>query len=72
LVKHQKGTADSLSYKFTGKERDSESGLDYFGARYYYNHAARMEASSPSQTVFSINYDFHLGSGNNGNLGHHQ
>ncbi len=22
-------------YKFTGKERDSESGLDYFGARYY-------------------------------------
>jgi RHS repeat-associated protein len=22
-------------YKFTGKERDSESGLDYFGARFY-------------------------------------
>ncbi|WP_263377299.1 DUF4329 domain-containing protein [Granulicella paludicola] len=22
-------------YKFTGKERDAESGLDYFGARYY-------------------------------------
>ena len=22
-------------YKFTGKERDNESGLDYFGARYY-------------------------------------
>ena len=22
-------------YKFTGKERDSETGLDYFGARYY-------------------------------------
>ncbi|MES2222518.1 MAG: RHS repeat-associated core domain-containing protein [Acidobacteriota bacterium] len=22
-------------YKFTGKERDTESGLDYFGARYY-------------------------------------
>jgi len=24
----------SYSYKFTGKERDSESGLDNFGARY--------------------------------------
>lgn len=24
-----------ISYKFTGKERDSESGLDNFGARYY-------------------------------------
>jgi RHS repeat-associated protein len=24
----------SLTYKFTGKERDSESGLDNFGARY--------------------------------------
>ena len=23
------------NYKFTGKERDSETGLDYFGARYY-------------------------------------
>jgi RHS repeat-associated protein len=26
---------DSINQKFTGKERDSESGLDYFGARYY-------------------------------------
>jgi RHS repeat-associated protein len=26
--------ADNNHYKFTGKERDSESGLDYFGARY--------------------------------------
>jgi RHS repeat-associated protein len=25
----------TLAYKFTGKERDAESGLDYFGARYY-------------------------------------
>jgi len=25
----------STSHKFTGKERDSESALDYFGARYY-------------------------------------
>jgi RHS repeat-associated protein len=26
---------DNLNQKFTGKERDQESGLDYFGARYY-------------------------------------
>jgi RHS repeat-associated protein len=28
-------------YKFTGKERDPESGLDYFGARYYGNALGR-------------------------------
>ena len=28
---------DSNHYKFTGKERDTETGLDYFGARYYSN-----------------------------------
>ncbi len=29
------GGLDTVSQKFTGKERDPESGLDYFGARYY-------------------------------------
>jgi RHS repeat-associated protein len=24
-----------FAYKFTSKERDAKSGLDYFGARYY-------------------------------------
>ena len=28
-------------YKFTGKERDTESGLDYFGARYYASNMGR-------------------------------
>ena len=32
-------------YKFTGKERDTESGLDYFGARYYGSSMGRF--SSP-------------------------
>jgi RHS repeat-associated protein len=40
---------DSNHYKFTGKERDSETGtglgtptdLDYFGARYYSNKLGR-------------------------------
>lgn len=29
-------------YKFTGKERDSETGLDYFGARYYGSNMGRF------------------------------
>ena len=33
---------DSNHYKFTGKERDSETQLDYFGARYYSNVLGRF------------------------------
>ncbi len=29
------GTGDALTQQFTGQERDKESSLDYFGARYY-------------------------------------
>jgi hypothetical protein len=29
------GAADGLKQKFTSKQRDTDSGLDYFGARYY-------------------------------------
>jgi len=32
----------SSHYKFTGKERDAESGLDYFGARYYGSNMGRF------------------------------
>lgn len=31
-----------LHYEFTGKERDVESGLDYFGARYYASTMGRF------------------------------
>jgi RHS repeat-associated protein len=34
-VVYPTGTIDSTDRKFTGKERDAETGLDYFGARYY-------------------------------------
>src|SRR5205809_925151 len=33
---------DSNHYKFSGKERDTETGLDYFGARYYSNGLGRF------------------------------
>ncbi|MBI3477118.1 MAG: RHS repeat-associated core domain-containing protein [Acidobacteria bacterium] len=35
------------NYKFTGKERDSESGLDYLGARYYGSGMARFNSADP-------------------------
>src|SRR5258708_398160 len=35
-------TTSNNHYKFTGKERDDESGLDYFGARYYSNGLGRF------------------------------
>jgi RHS repeat-associated protein len=31
-----------FAYRFTGKERDAESGLDYFGARYYGSSMGRF------------------------------
>jgi RHS repeat-associated protein len=34
-------------YKFTGKERDAESGLDYFGARYLSSSFGRFVAPDP-------------------------
>jgi RHS repeat-associated protein len=34
--------ASREDYKFTGKERDTESGLDYFGARYYASGMGRF------------------------------
>jgi RHS repeat-associated protein len=43
-----------LNYKFTGKERDSESGLDYFGARYYANSLGRF--MSPDLKILSIRH----------------
>jgi RHS repeat-associated protein len=34
--------ASGITHKFTGKERDAESNLDYFGARYYSNTMGRF------------------------------
>jgi RHS repeat-associated protein len=36
---------DSNDYKFTGKKRDIETGLDYFGARYYSNGLGRFDSA---------------------------
>jgi RHS repeat-associated protein len=43
-------------YKFTGKERDSETGLDYFGARYYGSNMGRWMSPDWSAAASSIPY----------------
>jgi RHS repeat-associated protein len=51
---------DSNHYKFTGKERDSETQLDYFGARYYSNGLGRWVSADWSPTPIPVPYaNFH-------------
>lgn len=40
-------------YRFTGKERDIESGLDYFGARYFGSTMGRFMSPDPSGLYFA-------------------
>src|SRR6202165_4246939 len=47
---------DSNHYRFSGKERDSESGLDYFGARYYSNSLGRWISADWSATPVPVPY----------------
>ncbi len=44
------------SYKFTGKERDTESGLDDFGARYYSSAMGRWMSPDWSATPAPVPY----------------
>ena len=41
-------TADGVRQKFTQKERDIETGLDYFGARYYASTQGRFTSVDPA------------------------
>ena len=42
--------------RFTGKERDAESGLDYFGARYYASVVGRFSSPDWSATAEPVPY----------------
>jgi len=43
-----------ISQKFTGKERDAETGLDYFGARYFSGAQGRFTSPDPKQFPHGI------------------
>lgn len=49
--------ADSLRQKWTGKERDAETGLDYFGARYYGATLGRFTSVDPIKLTVARLYD---------------
>jgi RHS repeat-associated protein len=46
----------AMSYKFTGKERDAESGLDEFGARYYSSSSGRFTIPDWAATAVDVPY----------------
>jgi RHS repeat-associated protein len=41
------GAGDGVDLKFTGQERDSETGLDFFQARYYGSALGRFTSPDP-------------------------
>ena len=52
--------SNSQPRRFGGKERDQETGLDYFGARYYASGTGRfttVDPVPPYQTILSIHSD---------------
>jgi RHS repeat-associated protein len=46
-LKDRSWQADDAKYDFTGKERDTETGYDYFGARYYDSRIGRWGGVEP-------------------------
>jgi RHS repeat-associated protein len=56
-IGQQPADGTSMAYKFTGKERDAESGLDYFGARYYGSSMGRFMSPDPSGLMYANPYN---------------
>ena len=46
--------ATTPNFEFTGKERDTESGNDYFGARYYASTMGRFLSPDPSGLTYAV------------------
>lgn len=47
------------NYKFTSKERDAESNLDHFGARYYASNAGRFVSVDPFNPILEFEAESH-------------
>jgi RHS repeat-associated protein len=50
------GFYDATEHHFTGKERDSESGNDYFGARYYASSMGRFMSPDWAAKIMPVPY----------------
>ncbi len=50
-------TGDNIRQKFTSKERDNETGMDYFGARYYASSHGRFTSVDPFMLTIVRLYD---------------
>ena len=48
--------SDPSPMHFTGKQRDSESGLDYFGARYFSSSMGRWASPDWAATAEAVPY----------------
>jgi RHS repeat-associated protein len=53
----QNQSLGATEHFFTGKERDAESGLDYFGARHYSSATGRFMSPDPSGLTFADETD---------------
>ena len=56
LPDYANSCATSQNYKFTGKERDAESGLDDFGARYYSSNFGRFVSADWAANATAVPY----------------
>ena len=52
--KYVDGSSDANTLRFTGKERDAETGLDYFGARYFSGAQGRFTTIDPEYASASL------------------
>jgi RHS repeat-associated protein len=57
-------TTDTTVNKFTGKERDQETGYDYFGARYYDSRIGRWLQTEPLYDKYLQYSPYNYGSNN--------
>lgn len=55
-MSYPSGTPDEFNTKFTGKERDAETGLDFFGARYFSSAQGRWTSADWSAIPEPIPY----------------
>ena len=64
LIANQQTIGYAERYKFTGKERDAETGYDYFGARYYDQRKGFWNSVSPLADKYPGNTPYLYRNGN--------